>query len=617
MDISQKVLSDIVVFQKYSKYIPEIYRRETWEEICQRNMAMHIRKYPAMKEEIKSVYKEFVIPRKVLPSMRSMQFGGEPIEVSNSRIFNCAFSGVDNTDVFPETMFNLLSGSGVGYSLVSEHIGKLPYVKGTTTKTRRFLIGDSISGWADAIKVLFKAHFYGKSNPIFDYRDIRPKGARLITSGGKAPGPEPLRICIEKIRGILEGARGRRLKSIEIHDCKCHISDAVLSGGIRRAATIALFEIDDLDMLYCKTGDWWELNPQRGRANNSVLLNRNTVTKEQWDKVWEVVRNSGSGEPGFVWTEDMTNGTNPCGEIGLKSKQYCNLTEVNVSDISCQEELNRRVRAASFIGTLQAGYTDFHYLSDDWKDNTEEESLIGVGMTGIASGGVMSLDLTEAANAVVEENKRVSSMIGINTAARCTTIKPSGSTSCVVGSSSGIHSWHSEYYIRRVRVGKAEPLYQYLIDNIPELVEDCVFKPHIEAVLSIPQKAPDGAITRSESVIDLLTRVKKFNNEWVRPGHISGIPTHNVSCTISVKDDEWDMVGEWMWENRNNYTGISVLPFSDHTYKQAPFEDCDKETFDRMFALLKDIDLSRVIEKDDNTELMENVACAGGACEMK
>ena len=617
MDISQKVLSDIVVFQKYAKYIPEISRRETWEEICQRNMAMHIRKYPAMKEEIKSVYKEFVIPRKVLPSMRSMQFGGEPIEVSNSRIFNCAFSGVDNTDVFPETMFNLLSGSGVGYSLVSEHIGKLPYVKGTTSKTRRFLIGDSISGWADAIKVLFKAHFYGKSNPIFDYRDIRPKGARLITSGGKAPGPEPLRICIEKIRGILEGARGRRLKSIEIHDCKCHISDAVLSGGIRRAATIALFEIDDLDMLYCKTGDWWELNPQRGRANNSVLLNRNTVTKEQWDKVWEVVRNSGSGEPGFVWTEDMTNGTNPCGEIGLKSKQYCNLTEVNVSDVSCQEELNRRVRAASFIGTLQAGYTDFHYLSDDWKDNTEEESLIGVGMTGIASGGVMSLDLTEAANAVVEENKRVSSMIGINTAARCTTIKPSGSTSCVVGSSSGIHSWHSEYYIRRVRVGKAEPLYQYLIDNIPELVEDCVFKPHIEAVLSIPQKAPDGAITRSESVIDLLTRVKKFNNEWVRPGHISGIPTHNVSCTISVKDDEWDMVGEWMWENRNNYTGISVLPFSDHTYKQAPFEDCDKETFDRMFALLKDIDLSRVIEKDDNTELMENVACAGGACEMK
>lgn len=617
MNKSQQILSDIVVFQKYAKYDPVVSRRETWDELCYRNQQMHIKKYPQLKDEIKQVYKDFVLPRKVLPSMRSMQFAGNPIELSNNRIFNCAFSNVDDIAVFSETMFNLLSGSGVGYSVQKQHVAQLPDIVGPSAKSRRFLVSDNIEGWADAVKVLMKAYTQGKPDPSFDYRDIRPKGATLVTSGGKAPGPDPLRICLDKIRSVLNNAIGRKLQPIECHDIQCHIADAVLAGGIRRAACIVLFSKDDMDMLYCKSGAWWELNPQRGRANNSVALERGNVTKEEWDKIWEVVRNSGSGEPGVVWLEDINSGVNPCAEIGLRSNQFCNLTEVNVSDVTTQEELNSRVKAGAFIGTLQAGYTDFHYLRDIWKQNSEEESLIGVGMTGIASGGVLSLDLKEAAEMVNNENKRVAATIGINPAARTTCIKPSGSTSCVVGSSSGIHAWHNDYYIRRVRVGKQEALYGYLKDNIPNLIEDCVFKPHIEAVVSIPQKAPDGSVLRNESVQDLLNRVKLFNTEWVAAGHNSGKQHHNVSCTVSIKENEWEYVGEWMWDNQDNYTGISVLPFFEHTYQQAPFEDCSEEVFNYLYGLLKDIDLSNVIEVEDNTNLTDQAACAGGACEIK
>lgn len=617
MDISQRILSEVVVFNKYSKYLKEVTRRETWVEICQRNMAMHIRKYPHLKAEIKSVYETYVIPKRVLPSMRSMQFGGLPIELSNSRIFNCAFTNVDDIACFSETMFNLLSGSGVGYSVQRRHTGRLPSVQGPTHKNRKFLIGDSIEGWADAVKVLIKAYLTGKSNPIFDYRDIRPKGADLITSGGKAPGPDPLRICLEKIRVVLNGAIGRKLEPIEVHDIMCHIADAVLSGGIRRAAMIALFDKDDKDMLFCKSGNWWELNPQRGRANNSVLLKRGEVTKEEWDYIWNVIKNSGSGEPGFIWTDDLDSGLNPCAEIGLRSNQFCNLTTKNVSGVTTQKELNELAKAAAFLGTLQAGYTDFHYLRDIWRENSEEEALIGVSMTGIGSGKVMFLNIEEAAAVVLEENARVAKLIGIKPAARACCIKPEGTASCVVGSSSGIHAWHNDFYIRRMRVGKNEPIYNYLKNTLPELVEDCVFKPHLDAVISIPQRAPEGSILRTEDVYDLLARIKHFNERWVKPGHRSGIQSHNVSATVSIKDDEWDGVGEWMWANNDSYTGISVLNYSGHTYQQAPFEDCDEDTFNRMFELLKDIDLTQVVELENNTNLNGELACSGGGCEVK
>jgi ribonucleoside-triphosphate reductase len=614
MNLSNQILSDITIFNKYAKYIPDIERRESWEELVTRNMEMHIRKYPQLEAQIRVAY-GYVYAKKVLPSMRSLQFGGLPIEVANNRIYNCAFLPIDSIDAFSELMFLLLGGTGGGYSVQMDNISKLPVVQGPDEEERRFLIGDSIEGWADAIKVLMESYFLGKHNPQFDYRDIREKGAALVTTGGKAPGPEPLRACIDTLRDKLEVAKGRPLKTIEAHDICCIIADAVLAGGIRRAALISLFDVDDQDMLNCKQGAWWEEAPYRARSNNSAVLERGKVTKEQFYDLMQIVEASGSGEPALYWTSNPTWGTNPCCEIGLRPFQFCNLCEVNADDVTCQEDLNNRAKAAAFIGTLQAGYTDFHYLRPIWKQTTEKDALIGVGMTGIGSGAVSNLNLREAADAVVEENKRVAGLIGINPAARTTTVKPSGTSSLVVGSSSGIHAWHNDYYIRRMRVGKNEALYKYMVQAIPALVEDDVFNP-IGAVLSFPQKAPSGSILRTESPSELLERVRQFNLDWVRHGHVSGDNTHNVSCTISLRDDEWQLATDWMWSNRNEYNGISVLPYNGGTYVQAPFEDITKEQYENLEKYLTEIDLSLVIEEDDNTNLSGEAACAGGACEV-
>ena len=619
MDISQKILSDITVYMKYAKFVPELNRRETWEELVTRNKEMHQKKYPNIKDQIEEVYK-MVYDKKILPSMRSLQFGGKPIEISPNRIYNCAYLPIDHLDAFSETMFLLLGGTGVGYSVQKHHVEKLPEIrKPKPNRTRRFLVGDSIEGWADAIKVLMKSYFgENLSTPDFDFSDVRPKGAQLVTSGGKAPGPQPLKDCIHKLKGMLDAKEdGERLSSIEVHDMICHIADAVLAGGIRRAALISLFSADDNEMIACKSGAWWETNPQRGRANNSAALVRHKITKEFFLDLWKRVEASGAGEPGIYFTNDKDWGTNPCCEIALRPNQFCNLCEVNVSDIESQEDLNNRVKAAAFIGTLQAGYTDFHYLRDIWKRTTEKEALIGVSMTGIGSGVVLGYDMKEAAKVVKEENARVAELIGVNKSARTTTVKPAGTTSLTLGTSSGIHAWHNDFYIRRVRVGKNEAIYQYLAMYHPELVEDEFFRPHDTAVISVPQKAPVGAILRTESPFQLLERVKKITQEWVRPGHRTGSNTHNVSATISLKSEDWELAGEWMWENRDFYNGLSVLPYDGGSYIQAPFEDCTKEEYDRLFAKLHTIDLSKVVELQDNTDLSGELACAGGACEIK
>ena len=618
MDISTRILSDITVYMKYAKYKPELKRRETWKELVKRNMDMHIKTYPNLKEEIKEVYK-FVSNKKILPSMRSMQFAGKPIELSPNRIYNCAFAPVDDWRVFSEIMFLLLGGTGVGYSVQQHHVDALPEIrKPSTDKTRRFLIGDSIEGWADAVSVIVKAYFFGGSKPVFDFRDIREKGARLVTSGGKAPGPQPLKECLIKLEGILDAKKdGEKLKPIEVHDMVCHIADAVLAGGIRRAALIALFSATDEQMISCKSGAWWETNPQRGRANNSAVLMRHKITKEYFMDLWKRIEASGAGEPGIYLSNDKDWGTNPCCEIALRPFQFCNLCEVNVSDVDTQEELNARVKAASFVGTLQAGYTDFHYLRPIWQRTTEKDALIGISMTGIGSGAVLKLDMKEAAKVVKIENKRVAEILGINASARCTTVKPAGTTSLALGTSSGIHAWHNDYYIRRVRVGKNESMYSHLAINHPELVEDEYFRPHDTAVIGIPQKAPDTAIFRTESPIQLLERVKKVHSEWVKPGHRSGNNTHNVSATISIREHEWKAVGEWMWENKEFYNGLSVLPYDGGTYIQAPFEDCTKEKYEELMKTLNDVDLSKIVEIEDMTDLSGELACAGGACEIK
>jgi ribonucleoside-triphosphate reductase (thioredoxin) len=618
-DLNKKILSDITVHMKYAKYVPELSRRETWNELVTRNKEMHQKRYPELKDEIQLNYK-YVYDKKVLPSMRSLQFSGKPIEISPNRLYNCSYLPIDHVDSFSECMFLLLSGCGVGYSVQKHHADKLPEItKPFEGRTRRFVIGDSIEGWSDAIKVLIKSYLGSKrsSKVNFDYSDIRPKGARLVTSGGKAPGPQPLKECLVKIKGILDDKQeGSKLSTLEVHDIVCYIADAVLAGGIRRAALISLFSAYDEEMISCKTGNWWETNPQRGRANNSAVLMRHKITKKFFLDLWKRIELSGAGEPGIYFNHDKDWGTNPCCEIALRPYQFCNLCEVNVSDVTSQEDLNERVKAASFIGTLQAGYTEFHYLREIWQETTEKDALIGISMTGIASKAVLKMDMPKAADVVKRENSRVAKLIGINKAARTTCVKPAGTTSLVLGTSSGIHAWHNEFYIRRLRVGKNEPIYKYLKETNPDLVQDEYFRPHDTAVIEIPQSAPKGSITRTESAFDLLKRVKQVASEWVKPGHRKGSNTHNVSATISLKKDEWDKAGKWMWDNRECYNGLAVLPYDGGSYTQAPFEDITEEEFNKRVKLLNDVNLSHITEATDETDLSGELACAGGSCEI-
>jgi ribonucleoside-triphosphate reductase (thioredoxin) len=617
MHNTQKTLSDIVVYNKYAKYLPSEKRRETWGEIVYRYSSMMATKYPRLSSVIwdKTVS---LLDKDILMSMRAAQFAGVAAERNNSRIYNCAFLPIDHPAAFSETMFLLLGGTGVGYSIQNFHVASLPAINKAEGQ-HKFLVNDSIEGWADAVKaIMYWAFGKRQTRPKFDFSDIRAKGEKLITSGGKAPGPEPLKECLFKIGQILDAKiNGTKLTDIECHDILCHIAHAVLAGGIRRAALIALFSLDSTAMLTAKAGNWWELNPQRGRANNSAVLDRSTVTREQFNKVWKAIQASGSGEPGIYFTNNVLWGTNPCCEIALKPFQFCNLTELNGDGITSQEILNTRTKSAAFFGTLQAGITDFHYLRPIWKKTTEEDALIGVGITGICNGDILPLNLTEAANIAKDENERVAKIIGINPAARVTTIKPSGTTSCVVGTSSGIHAWHSKYYIRNIQCTVGDDLYTFFVNNHPKLIKIMDYDPKT-AVIGIPQKAPDTAILREdETALEMLERVARFNKEWVRVGHRSGDNTNNVSATVYLKDNEWEEVGEWMWNNKANYNGLSVLPYDGGTYTDAPFIEITEEKYNELLQYIDNIDLTNIIEEDDNTDLTGEVACGGSGCEVK
>ena len=641
MEIGLETLSNVVVFNKYAKYLPQQKRRETYNEIIVRYLQMMVDKYPNLANDIMH-YGNFIFGKKVLPSMRALQFAGPAIQKNEARIYNCCYLPIDDYRAFGEIMFLLLGGTGVGYSVQFKHIEKLPEIN-KPVKEQKFLVGDSIEGWADAVKHMIGSYLgYRNTKPRFDFSDIRHKGARLITAGGKAPGPEPLKKCLFELEQILERKEnGQKLSSVEVHDIVCHIADAVLAGGIRRAALISLFSADDEQMLTCKFGNWWELNPQRGRANNSAVLVRHRITKEFFLDLWRKIELSYAGEPGIYFTNNPDWGTNPCCEIALRPYQFCNLCEVNVSDVASQDDLNSRVIAASFFGTLQAGFTDFHYLRPIWKKTTEKDALVGIGMTGIASMEVFKYDLTEAANEAELTNIELCQTLGINRAARITCVKPSGTTSCVLGTASGIHAWHNDYYIRRMQMSKSEDLYKYLNQNHPSLVKDHLLIPN-SAVVEIPIKAPEGSVLRTETAIDTLERVKNVSMKWIKPGHIHGDNTHNVSATISVDKtrmymaydmsdgegsqythihtngylDEWEVVGEWMWKNKEYYNGLSVLPFDGGSYSQAPFEDITEAQYNELVGQLTSIDLTQVIEEDDITNLVDQAACAGGACEI-
>jgi len=615
MDLGLEALSKITVFSKYAKFIPELNRRETWDEIISRYEAMMIKKYPYLEESIKESI-PMIRDKKILPSMRALQFAGAAAEVNNARIYNCCYLPIDSIHSFSETMFLLLGGTGVGYSVQTHHVFELPDIT-KPGKPRTYLIEDSIMGWADAVKVLMKAYLEGGFMPKFDFRAIREKGARLVTAGGKAPGPEPLKICLTHIQAILDRkGPGEGLSTLECHDILCHIANSVLAGGIRRSAMICLFDYTDEEMITCKYGNWWELNEQRGRSNNSAVLPRGEVSKEQFMDLWKRVEASGSGEPGLYWSNELDWGTNPCCEIALRPYQFCNLCEVNVSDIEDQYDLNNRVAAAAFFGTLQAGFTDFHYLRPVWSKTTQHDALLGIGMTGIGSGEIMKYDLKMAATVAKKVNQMISEKTGINEAARISCVKPSGTTSLVLGTASGIHAWHNDYYLRTMRFNKNEDIAQYLMANHPELCEDDVLRPTDTVCVRIPVKAPEGSILRTETALDTLERVKHFSTNWIGSGHIDGENTHNVSATISVKEDEWKIVGDWMWDNREFYNGLSVLPYWGGSYQQAPFEDITEEKYNSLISELKEIDITKIKELHDAVNFNESVACGGGACEL-
>lgn len=616
MNKSNKLLSDLVAFRTYAKHLKHLNRRESLEETINRNMTMHLDRFPKLSRDIIKAYKQ-VHDLKVMPSMRSLQFGGDAINKNNGRIYNCSFVHIKYERVFAEVLYLLLCGCGVGYSVQKRHIESLPSIR-TPKRENIHMIHDSIEGWADAVDALMKAYFNGGIRPIFNYNQISPKGTYLATTGSKAPGPEPLQRALNLVESKLKSVVGRKLSSLELHDIICILADCVLAGGIRRAALICLFDKNDSQMLSCKHGEWWNHAPYRARANNSAVLVRNETTKDEFMEVFNACINSNCGEPGFLWVDDPETGANPCVEIGLQSNQFCNLTSTNMTGIKDKKDFLNRVYSASLLGTLQASYTDFPYLGEKWKQVTESEALLGCSFTGIADAPAISAELLrEGAQLVLDVNEKYSSILGINQAARATAIKPEGTASCVLGSASGIHARHSEYYLRRIRINKEESLAKYLKLVVPDLVEDDLFS-NRDIVVTIPQESPKGSITREqESAFTLLDRVLFYNENWVRPGHRSGLARHNVSCTINYKPEEVQELAERMWNTRDIYSGISLLPYDGGNYQQAPFQDCSKAEFDKVNELVKDIDLTKVLEMDDQTNLAEQLACSGSSCEIR
>lgn len=943
MNKSNALLGNIVSARSYAKFLQHLSRRESLEETINRKMIMDLDRFGSLSKSLsKDIIKAYgmVHDLKIMPSMRGMQFAGEAILKNNIRQYNCSYLPIDNVRCFGEALFLLLSGVGVGFSVQKRHVSQLPKVQ-VPKEEGRFIVHDSIEGWAQSVDALFEAYFFRRVKPVFDFTSVRPKGSYLVTTGAKAPGPDALKSMLSIVEQILKNSADKKLTPIQVHDIVCLISDCVLAGGIRRAALISLFDKDDTEMLESKKGDWWVKNPQRARANNSAVLIREGVTKEEFYYIFKQCQESGSGEPGFSWTNNPDWGFNPCvtgdttlftkkgykridslideeveiwngfewskvtpkitgkdqqilkvkfsdgrelkctpyhkfhlskgyhgqeevveakdlklgdklikhdfpiiesgkecdldemytqgfysadgvkntdiiwlyepkyeleqylkcerlgkeynnqfgtgryqlkllfenkpkeyipfesdlkgrlawiaglldgdgcelkeggfqltsvdydflinfqnllstlgvnskivfgnkeeyrrlpngkggydnyycqesnricvgasqvqdliklglnckrlkfeklpnrdasrfvqvvgieelgiedyvycfnepkrhlgifngvitgqcHEISLNPNQFCNLTTINQTGVTSKKEFLSRIYSATLIGTLQAAYTDFPYIRPRWQNITEKEALLGVSFTGIAdSNGVVTADwLKEGAKLALEVNEKYAKKIGTNPAARVTTIKPEGSASCVVGSSSGIHARHSEYYLRRIRMNKDDALAGYLQSIIPDLVEPDKFS-STGLVVTIPQQSPSNALIKdNETALSLFKRALMYNRNWVAPGHRYGDNKHNVSCTVSVRDEEWDSLKEEMWKYRDIYSGVSLLPFDGGTYEQAPFESCTKEVYEEYEKMVKDIDLKNVIETEDNTNRLEQIACGGGSCEI-
>jgi ribonucleoside-triphosphate reductase len=611
MDKGLKFLSDLVFARTYAAKKPDGYK-ETWEEAVQRVIGMHCAKFPHLEAEIRATVEKPMLEKWVVPSMRSLQFAGGGVEREGLRMFNCSAIAMAEFRAFAEIFYVLMCGCGAGFSVKNHHVAQLPKIpeKG---RFEVFRIPDSKEGWADSVLKMFE-------NPwvVFDYSDIRPAGSPLST-GGTASGPEALMKLHEKMDEILLNALGRQLTPTEASDIVCHIADGVVVGGVRRAALICLFDTEE--MLTYKSGAWWEKNPQRGRANVSYTVMRDDPrAKEKFIQIMDACFASGSGEPGLVFSNDPELLVNPCCEISLRNRGLCNLTEINWPAVHYNHQFYTALHAAVALGCLQASYTDFGYVHSDWKKNADEEALLGVSITGQAEGWdelITTIDVPNFKETVDYLTDKWAKLVGINPPKRTLTTKPSGTTSALLGTTSGIHAAHSEFYIRRVRVDISHPLAIYLagLSEFKPFIELDKFNPS-NYVISIPvQKV--GAVTRSqESALDLLDRMKKINELWVSKGHYSGGNQHNVSLTVSYKPEEEAGIKEWMWNNRNVYCGVSLLPYDGGTYVQAPFQEIDKETYERLTAAFPQIDLSGVNFGATADERMGEQACGANGCEL-
>lgn len=616
MDKGLKFLSDVAFYRTYSATLPSGYK-ETWDQVVDRYETMMMSRFPQLTDRIHEAC-FYIRLRVIVPSMRMLQFAGPAIEREPMRGFNCSYTANMTFKDFADNFYVLMCGTGNGFSVQSQHTAQLPII--TCGETYTFVIPDSKEGWSDSILRLLE-----NPNVRFDYSQIRARGIPLST-GGTASGPEPLKLAHEIVRGILRRALGRKLTPVEVLDIECHLSDVVVVGGVRRSARIALGSKDDLEFRRAKTGKWWEKNPQRARSNNSVVLHRGETSFQEFSAVLDDCFDSMAGEPGIFWTSNYDFGTNPCAEIALHDSQVCNLTEINMANVLTVEEFRNAVWAATFLGTLQASFTQFNYVAPKWRAITEKEALLGVSMTGLAQNWkfVQQLIKTGSMYVLAEYmrtiNTAVARAIGINPAARIGCVKPSGTTSATLGTSSGIHAAYGNYFLRRVRVDKSLAVGRYLESELGGtcFLEEDKFNPD-QWVVTVPCKMDSDIYRQKETAVQLMKRGALIHENWIAPSHRYGDNTHNVSMTVSYKESEREKVKLWMWNNRFNYAGISLLPRDDHTYVQAPFEDTNETTYNMLSKELSryNLNLGEVFYGKETDNRQGELACQGGVCELR
>lgn len=629
---------NFIAVSRYARWLEDQQRRETWEETVDRYVDNVVRPQVTsvgdfdldeMSELIEDIRKA-ILNHDVMPSMRGLMVAGPALERENLAMYNCSFIAVNSPRVFDEALYILMNGVGLGFSVEQEHVAQLPVVnEHFESSNSTIVVADSKAGWARGLRELI-AMLYAGQVPMIDVTNIRPAGARLKTFGGRASGPQPLINLFDFTISTFKKAAGRKLSSVECHDIMCKIGEVVVVGGVRRSALISLSDLGSYEMATAKTGAWWEANPQRALANNSAVYHKKPALGEflrEWINLYE----SRSGERG-IFNRQMAQsnklaprrdtskilGTNPCGEINLRHGGLCNLTEVVIKRDDDLELLKKKIEIATILGTIQSSYTDFKYLRKFWRTNAEEERLLGVSLTGQFGNELMSgklgmdnlkTTLEELRSSAISVNKKWAKHLGINQSVAITTVKPSGTVSQLTGSSSGMHPWHSDYYLRSVRGDNKDPLTQFLMDagipNEPDVMNEST------TVFYFPVKAPDGSVVRTEiSAIDHLEVWRAYKLYWTE---------HNPSVTISVKEDEWISVAEWVYNNWDDVGGISFLPYSDHTYKQAPYQEVDSTAYNQFVADSPssiDWSLLQSYEFEDNTSGTQALACTSNACEL-